>query len=537
MAQFRYVDDNGQLQTIKLELATITLGRASSCDIVLVDDLISREHARLSRQSDGRWMAADLGSRNKTYVNGQAIKQKILVPGDVVRLGAKSLEYVDESAPGSLGQEIDFFLADREPPAGTAWAKINAPISIAPDLTERLVGAVEVDAFADSPEPIADRALAQLTERMQADRGFVALLGEDRRSLRLIAARSMGGAGSATFRAVSQSFVQAAHLQNVAGLYPSDRRSKPEASLPASALVAPLRSEGHSLGVIYLDRLSDKRRFEQEQLSVLMLAGVQLGAILGQLHRRVVAAQEAESAARIAVLRRLQASVNTIASGKTESLRFSARVLPGAERCGDLYTVVSIDDNRLLAAAVDAGGTGSAGIVQGASMLGVTATAVMMAGQRTELGRILNALSEHVAAGGVRQPLPMVVVWIDLVAGRVSYVNAGHAAPLLLTGPTRMVTLDQTSMLVGADQEAIYKPTGVDLPAKFRLILTSDGLVEAFNKAGQAFGDERMHEVLLDEQAFGEPEEVNERLATAKSQYLDQMPQLDDALILTIAKD
>ncbi|MGH3845082.1 MAG: FHA domain-containing protein [Pseudonocardiaceae bacterium] len=57
------------------------------------DPGISREHARLVAQSDGRWAVVDEGSTNGTYVNGgrqpiPAHQQVPLADGDRVHLGA-----------------------------------------------------------------------------------------------------------------------------------------------------------------------------------------------------------------------------------------------------------------------------------------------------------------------------------------------------------------------------------------------------------------------------------------------------------------
>ncbi|MFQ6049171.1 MAG: PP2C family protein-serine/threonine phosphatase, partial [Phycisphaerae bacterium] len=255
------------------------------------------------------------------------------------------------------------------------------------------------------------------------------------------------------------------------------------------------------------------------------------------LHRRLAAAQQAEASARLAVIRRQQAAINAITTDRTQAIAAAARILPGQERCGDLYTVQALDEHRLLAAAADAGAMGTAGIIQATAMLNALSTAAALAGPRTELGQILTAMNRSTAGRADRQPIPLVAVWIDLVAGRISYVNAGHAAPLLLAGPARLVTLEQTALLPGADPETIYKSASADLPARFRLILVSDGLIEAPDKAGQAFGQERLHEALLSEAAFGQPGQIIELLASALAGHLQDTPQLDDAMIIALAKD
>ena len=47
----------------------ILIGRANSCDLVLVDPTISRRHASLVER-EGRWFVIDMGGRQGTYLNG-----------------------------------------------------------------------------------------------------------------------------------------------------------------------------------------------------------------------------------------------------------------------------------------------------------------------------------------------------------------------------------------------------------------------------------------------------------------------------------
>lgn len=51
---------------------SVTLGRASDCDIVLPERQISRYHARI--EYDDGYMLRDLGSKNGTFVNGERVR-------------------------------------------------------------------------------------------------------------------------------------------------------------------------------------------------------------------------------------------------------------------------------------------------------------------------------------------------------------------------------------------------------------------------------------------------------------------------------
>jgi hypothetical protein len=68
----------------------VTFGRARHCDCVLLDDSVSRSHARLWR-SDGRWFLRDLRSANGTRVNGLRVVGEVEVrPGDRLTFAAVS---------------------------------------------------------------------------------------------------------------------------------------------------------------------------------------------------------------------------------------------------------------------------------------------------------------------------------------------------------------------------------------------------------------------------------------------------------------
>ncbi len=80
------IDDGGNAYEHPVEGDSVRFGRLDTCDIVLEDGGISREHAELEREGDG-WVIADLGSRNGTFVNDAQVHRQRLRQGDVVRLG------------------------------------------------------------------------------------------------------------------------------------------------------------------------------------------------------------------------------------------------------------------------------------------------------------------------------------------------------------------------------------------------------------------------------------------------------------------
>lgn len=66
---------------------TASVGRSSDNDVVLLDDSVSRRHARIESGPAGARLI-DLGSTNGTWRNGKRIADEPLRPGDEVRFGA-----------------------------------------------------------------------------------------------------------------------------------------------------------------------------------------------------------------------------------------------------------------------------------------------------------------------------------------------------------------------------------------------------------------------------------------------------------------
>jgi two-component system cell cycle response regulator len=78
-------------QSFTLPRSTVVIGRDDSVDVPLLDDRISRRHARLVVEGDESWVE-DLGSRNGTFVNGERISGRHPVrDGDKIQLGARSI--------------------------------------------------------------------------------------------------------------------------------------------------------------------------------------------------------------------------------------------------------------------------------------------------------------------------------------------------------------------------------------------------------------------------------------------------------------
>jgi uncharacterized protein DUF4388/FHA domain-containing protein len=71
----------------------IIIGRSSDLDMVLVEDMVSRKHAKIT--TDDRVVTIqDLGSTNGTFVNGEKVRKAELKDGDRILIGTSIIKMV-----------------------------------------------------------------------------------------------------------------------------------------------------------------------------------------------------------------------------------------------------------------------------------------------------------------------------------------------------------------------------------------------------------------------------------------------------------
>lgn len=536
MAQLRYLDEADQVRTVELDAGRFLIGRVASCDITFVDDMVSREHSEIQRLEDGRFRIRDLGSRNKTYVNGQLITETVLIGGDVIRIGEHVLEFLDHlAAGGPAGRtSLEFLTPDRQDPPGCEWIKVRTPVTLSLEQVGRLSGLAGPSRVVIRPEDIAEAGLSHLIVDLQAERGFVALRGEGKKDLRIIAQRGLTRPAGEGLVPVSQTFVFSALLQQVAGRYPQGAAQiDPKAGYAATALVAPLLYRREIVGLAYVDRPAAKKTFSAAALQQFAAAGAQLGGLLASASRQLAATAAREGTAALANLRRIQALM-TPAMPQLSDFEVASKLLAGQGRCGDVSDLVAIDEGSAYAVVVDAGGQGLIGIAQAAAVRTALRAALTVPEAPRDLGGVFNAMNRSLASMQGRQFIGCCVVHIDVAAGRIHYVNAGGSIPLLIPAPARMQSLDQPALILGVDPDYDYEATAVDLPPQFRLVLHTDGLLDSCNAAGEGFGDERLKNVLLEREAFAAPAQMIELVCRAFSEHLAGHSQADDALIMVI---
>jgi|ERR1041384_5445597 pSer/pThr/pTyr-binding forkhead associated (FHA) protein len=130
----------------------LVIGRVSDADLLLIDDQVSRKHAKISTK-DGKIVIQDLRSRNGTFVNGQKVTTVELKKGDEIVIGSSTLKLVafSETLPGTV----------HEPKAGQPRAFMTGSIEEIklPDLLQLLSNSAKSGVLTIRSDPFVGKIL------------------------------------------------------------------------------------------------------------------------------------------------------------------------------------------------------------------------------------------------------------------------------------------------------------------------------------------------------------------------------------------
>ena len=301
-----------------------TIGRHPTNSLQIVDRLVSKEHAIISRRPAGNAYAlSDLDSRNGTYCNDHLVEGTVILRhGDTVRIGSTSWRFVTPAASGgsvpedtakepSLEEEAsasihatmqldvahDFAAADLVPDERMLRADYDK-LRLAYTLSMDLHAARDIDV-------LLHKLLARIFEWLPVDRGVVLFVDESKREGEVVdrlveaAIQVRPGVkwGDAEDIRVPRSILQQAMGRREAVLSTDarvDARFNHAQSVVLqgirSSMTVPLLTHDRTIGVLHVDSLISSGLFVEKDLAVLAAVSRQASISIDNvlLQRRVM---------------------------------------------------------------------------------------------------------------------------------------------------------------------------------------------------------------------------------------------------------
>jgi sigma-B regulation protein RsbU (phosphoserine phosphatase) len=174
-------------------------------------------------------------------------------------------------------------------------------------------------------------------------------------------------------------------------------------------------------------------------------------------------------------------------------IAFASR--PQNSVAGDYYdaffaTAGAADGGKLMLVIADVAGKS---IPAALLMATLQASLRTIAGEGASLADLVMRLNRYACAHSLdgRRFTTAILAEYEPAARRLSYVNAGHNAPILRRANGDMEKLDIGGVPLGIVSGTAYETSAKDLQPGDALIFFTDGVVEAFDENGAEFGNER----------------------------------------------
>ncbi len=329
-----------------------------------------------------------------------------------------------------------------------------------------------------------------------------------------------------------------------------------------SMLDAPILFEGKMVGVVCHEHIGAQRRWTKEEellaggmadmaaramgaqaraaaQAALRETNRSLEALVAERTQQLAAANEALRARNDEVLqdmrlaRRLQTSlVRSRGFGAGRGLVWSAAFEPYDELGGDFYDVISAQRNRSLFILADASGHGMT-----AALTAVLARAIISNIGRggIDLGELCYTANKEIwrTLQDSNQYVTAFLAIYEPASRELQYLSAGHPPAVMhRAGLPPALIEDGVHLFLGVDAEAEFHPMKVNVGPGDRLLVFSDGIVEARNQADQEFGYSRLLQLLAEKptEAARIPDLVMEAVAAFRGKVASE----DDMTLLSI---
>ncbi|MFW6337910.1 MAG: PP2C family protein-serine/threonine phosphatase [Alkalispirochaetaceae bacterium] len=199
---------------------------------------------------------------------------------------------------------------------------------------------------------------------------------------------------------------------------------------------------------------------------------------------------------------------------------------------GDYYDLEEEPSGRLFGLVCDVSGKG----IPASLIMVVVRTIVHMERRREySLSRLLSMINRGIAEDlAVDRFATACIFAYDPGTRSFLFTNGGHHPALLFRAAEgSFQELDTPGIPVGIEESTLYEETSARLEPGDLVILYTDGIIEAQNREGERFREERLREAIL-VNSGAEAERIVEGITEAVSLFVDGAPQHDDQTLIVL---
>ena len=236
----------------------------------------------------------------------------------------------------------------------------------------------------------------------------------------------------------------------------------------------------------------------------------------------------------LAIAREVQAQLFPKEKPVVQGVEIEAVCRPARVVSGDYYDFLPLGPGRLGIALADISGKGiSAALIMASLQAALRSQAVFNGHGPGGAAEVVARLNQHLYRSTAPDRFATLFYGLyDAQTRRLEYTNAGHPAPLCISG-RQVQRLCMGGTVLGLFDDRQYESQIIDVAPGSLLIAYSDGLSEAENPEGEEFGDKRILDVAL-QSGQASASAVFKNLLEAVDQWSGPTEPLDDLTLIVI---
>lgn len=192
------------------------------------------------------------------------------------------------------------------------------------------------------------------------------------------------------------------------------------------------------------------------------------------------------------IARRIQLAILPDASPAAEHFCIAVRYKPMTSVAGDFYEFLNAGNGAVGLLIADVSGHG----VPAALIASMVKVAIQAQRHRQhEPGELLEGVNKALCGNAQNQFVTAGYLYLNPKCGEFSYAAAGHP-PMLVLRAGQVFRIEENGLILAIIPSAAYKSTTQPLEASDRILLYTDGILEAANSSGEEFGPNRLARLL-----------------------------------------
>jgi serine phosphatase RsbU (regulator of sigma subunit) len=297
-------------------------------------------------------------------------------------------------------------------------------------------------------------------------------------------------------------------------------------------LIVPVIHDEKCVAVILLGEKSDGGRYSMQQQAMMSMLSNQVASTLSRMELLEELVEKKVMEEELNIARTIQLNLLPFAPPELENYEASALSVSSKQVGGDYYDFIK-NGRHFAFTVADVSGKGvPASLLMASLQASLRAMKDRMTDPVAIISRLNDVMCEITSSDKFAT---MFYGCVDMDHNEVAYSNAGHFFPVVVREGGVVEVLDYSGLILGVKPGFPYETHKTKFRPGDMIVVTTDGVTEAENRAGDLYGEERLHPFLAGMHGSS-ADQVRDAIVEEVDRFSHPVGANDDLTILVVKR-